>query len=142
MAPAVLAKLSSLAGVALLALMTAGGAAADNGGFTPIAPESPNADGIRDTFLFVSIFALLIFLLVEVALVVFVVRYRRRRRERFEEGAQIHGSTRLELLWTAVPVVILVLIAFFVFLELPRVSGTPEATAGASDEVLEVDVQP
>jgi cytochrome c oxidase subunit 2 len=122
-------------GVLLLAAAAAPGALADNGGFTLVEPASPTADGIESIFWFVSAFALLIFLLVEVLLVLFVVRYRRRRRDRFEEGPDVHGSTRLELMWTAAPVVILALIAAFVFLRLSSISDPPEARAGQQGEL-------
>ena len=84
----------------LLAAALAPRALAGNGGFTPVTPESPNAERIHDTWLFVSIFIVAIFVLVEVLLVTFIWRYRRQRRERFEDGAQIHGATNLELMWT------------------------------------------
>jgi len=127
------AKLLLSAGPLLLAALAAPGALADNGGFTPVDPASPNADGIRDSFLFVSIFAVSIFVLVEGLLIAFLIRYRRRRRPRFEDGAPIHGSTKLELLWTAFPVVVLFLIGAFVFIELPGISNVP--SAGASGQL-------
>jgi cytochrome c oxidase subunit II len=129
---------SALAGVLLLAALVAPAALAQNGGFAPVDPESPNADGIRDSFLFVSIFVGAIFLLVEVTLVVFVWKYRRRRRERFADGPQVHGATSLELLWTAAPVVVLFLIGTFVFIELPGIADVP--SAGASGERVDVRV--
>ena len=49
-----------------------------------------------------------IFLLVEGLLIAFVIRYRRRKRPRDADGAQIHGANRLELAWTVGPVLILV----------------------------------
>jgi len=119
----------------LLALVVAPVALGDNGGFTPVEPASPNAEGIKRSFLFVSIFILLIFVLVETLLVLFVVRFRRRRRDRFEDGAQIHGATKLELLWTVFPVVILVAIGAFVFYELPGIAKVPSAAAGDRLEV-------
>ena len=125
-------------GVLLLALLSAPAALADNGGFTPVDPASPNAEGIRDTFLFVSIFIVAVFVLVEALLVAFVWRYRRQRRNRFEDGAQIHGATSLELLWTIGPVMILSVIAAFVFIELPGIANIP--SAGASGDRLEVRV--
>jgi cytochrome c oxidase subunit II len=88
----------------------------------------------------VSGFAIFIFLLVQVLLVAFVWRYRRRQRDRFEEGPNIHGSTRLELIWTAAPVLILVLIGGFVFWKLSEVSDPPEAQAGSVEDALEIDV--
>lgn len=126
------------ASVLALAALLSPVALADNGGFTPANPASDNADGIRDTFFFVSIFALFIFLLVEVVLVAFIFRYRRRRRERFEDGAPVHGATKLELLWTAFPVVILIAISVFVFVELPGIRDVSDAEAGG--EALEIDV--
>ena len=62
--------------------------------FAPISPESPNAEGKR---LSSSIFTLAIFLLVEGLLIAFIYRYRRHKRARFEDGAQVHGATKLEL---------------------------------------------
>jgi cytochrome c oxidase subunit II len=128
-----------LLSVVLLAAVAAPPALADNGGFTLIEPTSPNAEGIEDVFWFVSAFALFIFLLVEVLLVLFAVRYRRRRRDRFDEGPDIHGSTKLELMWTAAPVLILVLIATFVFVKLSSISDPPEAEAGV-DGALDISV--
>jgi len=106
--------------------------------FAPVAPESPNAEGIRDSWLFVSIFTFGIFVLVEGLLVAFIIRYRRRGRPRFEDGAPVHGATRLELMWTAFPVVVLFLIGAFVFIELPGIKDVPEAAAG--EEQLEIKV--
>ena len=39
----------------------------------------------------------------------------------------MHGHTRLELIWTAIPVVILAIIAGFVFYELPGIDSAPAA---------------
>ncbi len=104
----------------------------------PVAPESPNADGIRQSYLFVSIFVVAIFVLVEGLLVAFIWKYRRQKRARFADGAQVHGATKLELAWTVGPVVVLFLVAAFVFIELPGIKDIPDATAG--EEQLEVKV--
>ena len=127
------------AGLAVLALIVAPAAFAGNGGFAPVSPESPNAERIRDTWLFVSIFVGAIFVLVQTLLVAFIWRYRRRRRERFDDGAQIHGATSIELMWTVAPVIVLFLIAGFVFYKLPGIADVPSASAGG-DERLEVRV--
>ena len=119
----------------LLALLAVPTALADDGGFTPVTPESPNAEGIRDSYLFVSIFVLAIFFLVEGLLIAFIVRYRRRKRPKFEDGAPIHGSSKLELAWTAFPVVILFFIGAFVFWQLPGIIDAPEAEAGDRLEI-------
>jgi cytochrome c oxidase subunit II len=128
-------RLIALSGLALLVAVLAPTAMAGNGGFTPVAPESPNAEGIRDSFLFVSIFVVGILVLVEGLLIAFVVRYRRQKRARFEDGAQVHGATKLELAWTAFPVVVLFLIGAFVFIELPGIKDIPSAGARGQLEV-------
>jgi cytochrome c oxidase subunit 2 len=111
----------------LVALATAGVAAAANGGFTPVEPASPNAHHIQGAYYLILGFTAAIFVLVESLLVIFVVRYRSRGRARAVEGAQVHGHTRLELIWTAIPVVILAIIAGFVFYELPNIDSAPAA---------------
>jgi cytochrome c oxidase subunit II len=120
-------KLTSVVLAVLLALAAAGVAAAGNGGFAPVAPASPNATHIRHVYFLVFGFTAAIFILVETVLIVFVWKYRSRGRARTVEGAQIHGQTRLELIWTAVPVGILAVIAAFVFYSLPDITSAPAA---------------
>ena len=121
-------KLPSFVLAVLLALATAGVAEAGNGGFAPVPPASPNAGHIQTTYYLILAFTAAIFVLVESLLVVFVWKYRSRGRARAVEGAQVHGHTRLELIWTAFPVVILAIIAGFVFYKLPKNDSAPAAT--------------
>ena len=124
-----------LASAAALAL--GGIAAAGNGGLLPPSPHSPNAHRITDAYIFVAVFTGAIFLIVEGSLVVFVLKYRRGRRARTDEGPQIHGATRLEILWTILPVLILVAIGGFVFYKLPGIEDAPAGTASDVDVVVE-----
>jgi cytochrome c oxidase subunit 2 len=118
----------ALAAVACLVLASV--AYAGNGGVAPPAPRSPNAGRIDDTYYLLLGITGAIFVLVETALVVFVVRFRRRGHSREVEGPQIIGHSRLELIWTVVPVVILAAIAGFVFYKLPGIKDVPSARAG------------
>src|SRR4051812_648555 len=111
------------------ALLLGASARAGNGGFLPPSPHSPNAHHITQAYIFVSVFTGIVFLLVEGVLVAFVVRYRRGKRSRTAEGPQIHGATRLEILWTVLPVIVLALIGAFVFLKLPSIANAPDAAA-------------
>jgi cytochrome c oxidase subunit II len=120
-------KLTSFVLAVLLALATAGVAAAGNGGFAPPTPQSPNAVRISHAYYLILGFTAVVFIVVETLLVVFVFKYRSRGRDRTVEGAQVHGHTRLELIWTAIPVVILAVIAGFVFYELPAIRDAPAA---------------
>jgi cytochrome c oxidase subunit 2 len=113
-----------------LGLAAAGAAFAANGGVTPPSPRSPNAERINDTYYLILGITGGIFLLVETALILFIVRYRNRGRPRAVEGPQVIGHTRLELIWTVVPVLILAAIAGFVFYKLPGIKDVPGAQAG------------
>ncbi len=117
----------------IVALSASAAALAGNGGFLPGEPHSPNAHRITTAFIFVAIFTGAIFVLVEGALILFIVKYRRGRRARTVEGPQIHGAKRLEVTWTVVPVLILAAIAGFVFYKLPGIANPPKAAA--ADEV-------
>jgi cytochrome c oxidase subunit II len=123
----------------VLALTLAGAAAAGNGGFAPATPASPNANRINDAYDLIAIPTGIILVGVEAALILFVVRYRRGRRPRDAEGPQIHGATRLELIWTAIPVVILAGIVAFVLYKLPGIKNVPKATAAGGPLNVRID---
>lgn len=116
----------------LLALVSAAPALAGNGGIAPVAPHSSNAAAIRAAYWLILGITGVIFVIVEATLVLFVVRYRRGRRPRTAEGAQVHGHTRLEIAWTIVPVLIVAAIISFVFVKLPAIKDVPPASAANS----------
>jgi cytochrome c oxidase subunit 2 len=123
-----IAQFTVLACVAVL--LTAGVAYAGNpGGILPSAPHSPNAHRINQAYVFIFGFTAFIFVVVEGALIAFIVKYRRGKRPRTTEGQQIHGSTRLEIIWTVIPVMILCAIGVFVFYKLPGIADAPKASA-------------
>src|SRR3954447_19760061 len=117
------------------ALATAAAALAGNGGFLPGEAHSPNAHRVHDAFIFVSIFTGVILIGVEAALVLFIVKYRRGKRAQTTEGPQIHGSTKLEIIWTVFPVVFLAAIGSFVFYLLPGIADAPKAAAADQTRV-------
>jgi cytochrome c oxidase subunit II len=121
--------------VGLVVLGTAGIAAAANGGFTPQYAHSPNARRINQAYVLVFVFTAAIFLIVETLLVMFIWRYRSRGRPRTVEGGQVHGNTRLEIIWTLIPVAIICIIFGFVFYKLPGISGPPTAHAANALEI-------
>jgi len=121
------------------ALALVGVAYAGNAGFAPETPESPNADRINDSYKWISIFAILILVVVEGSLLWFIVRYRRRDRARTAEGPQVHGATRLEIIWTAIPVLILAAIAGFILYKLPGIEDVPAAKAEGGPLEIRVD---
>ena len=124
--------------VALLALVVVAAALAGNGGLAPPSPASPNAQNIRDIYWLILAITVAIFVLVAGLLLVFIVRYRSHGRPRELEGPQVRGHTKLELAWTAGPVLILAVIAGFVFWKVSDIgatSGLPEAQSGAQERI-------
>jgi cytochrome c oxidase subunit 2 len=111
-----------------VALATASVAAASNGGFAPVTPASPNAQHTLTAYWVIVGFTAVIFVVVEGLLVVFIWKYRSRGRGRDVEGPQVHGHTRLEVIWTVIPVLILCAIGIVVFLELPKIDSAPAST--------------
>jgi cytochrome c oxidase subunit 2 len=120
------------------ALVLAAGAAAGNGGLAPPDPQSPGAERIRDIYWLLLGVGGFVFLVVTVPLVLFMVRYRSGGRDRSVEGPQVRGNRNLEIGWTVGAVLILVVIASFVFYKLPGIRNLEDA--GATGE-LRVQVE-
>jgi cytochrome c oxidase subunit 2 len=121
------------------ALALAVAAYAGNAGFAPETPHSPNAGRINDAYKLIALLTGIILILVEATLILFVVRYRRRNRTRLAEGPQVHGATRLELIWTALPVLVLAGIASFVLYKLPGIRDVPAAKAQGGPLTIRID---
>ncbi|HEV2034422.1 MAG TPA: cytochrome c oxidase subunit II [Candidatus Dormibacteraeota bacterium] len=92
------------------------------GGISPIfpTPVSPNGQGIYETYIGISIPAIIIFLGVEAALLWVVIRYRRSKQPAGYVPPQIHGHLGLEVAWTAAPLIIVLAIAAYSFAELQK----------------------
>jgi cytochrome c oxidase subunit II len=116
----------------VVSLAAAAPALAGDGGLSPVTPDAPGAHGITDAYWFITVFVAIVFVVVEGLLVAFVLRYRRGKRARDAEGLEIHGSRRLELSWSIVPVLILAAIATFVFVKLPGITSVPTANAAGT----------
>lgn len=74
-----------------------------------LAPAAPASRQILDLFTFIFIIMAAIFILVEGLLVYFVIRYQRRKADE-ATPQQIHGNTPLEVTWTLVPALILIVV--------------------------------
>jgi len=74
------------------------------------APESTPARTIFGLSMFVLAITGLIFVVVFVLLVYAILRFRGRAGDRGREPAQVYGSTQIELAWTVVPVLIVVVL--------------------------------
>ncbi len=109
-------QLRALVALATVALLSA---CAD----TPLdtmAPESPIANEINNLFIGVGIVAIIVFVLVQGAVIYMARRFRVDAPDDEDDvypdeefPAQIHGNTRLEIGWTIVPTVIMAIVGFF-----------------------------
>ena len=74
----------------------------------PVAPASDGAEQISQLFWFTLVLATIVFILVEGLLIYSSLRFRRRTPLPSLEPPQIHGNTRLEVMWATVPALILI----------------------------------
>ena len=113
----------------VLALASAGAAVAAPGGIGPPTPQTDSGQTISQIYWVVFIICAIVFVGVETSLILFVIRFRRRRGTPPDaEGPQIHGNTRLEIIWTIIPALILLAIAVFVFARIPAVRANTNVT--------------
>jgi cytochrome c oxidase subunit 2 len=109
-------------------------ACSGSGPQTALNPEGPIGRTIDDLWQLVFIIATVVFVLVQVALFYAIARFRARKGDD-SEPVQTHGNTRLEILWTIIPVVILASIGY------PIVKGIFDVRAIAEgSDVLQVKV--
>ena len=123
-------RLASAALLGALALgLAACGGEYPNSTFNPNTDFNADIDALWDKLLF---WGTIVFVAVEVALVYTIIRFRRR------PGAptpkQVHGNTTIEILWTAIPAVILIFIA------IPTVRTIFKTQAKAAPDALQVEV--
>jgi cytochrome c oxidase subunit 2 len=74
------------------------------------SPASTPADSIYHLSLFVLEVCLVIFVVVFSLLAYSVIKFRRRRDDDGREPAQIYGSNQVELAWTVIPILIVVVL--------------------------------
>ena len=127
--------LATLLGLVLVHTALAG----DPAGLSPRGPGSPQASNIEDIYWLLIAITGAIFVLVEGALILFIIRFRNRGRSKTLEGPQIHGATKLELMWTFTPIVILVAIVTFVLVKLPGIDRANPASAANNSLVVKVE---
>src|SRR5215218_8822610 len=79
---------------------------------TAASEEAGPIDTLWDVLLIVSV---PVFVLVQTVVLYSVWQFRVRPGEELKDGPPIHGNTRLEVIWTAVPAVILVLLCSYAY---------------------------
>ena len=74
-------------------------------------PAGPYAQEPHDLITIVAIIALIVFVLVQGLVILAAVRFREKSDDDGSLPVQVHGNTRMEIIWTVVPAVILAVIA-------------------------------
>src|SRR4051794_25856155 len=80
--------------------------------------EAHQIDTLWDVLLIVSV---PIFVLVVTIVLYSAIRFRMRPGEEHADGPPIHGNTRLEVIWTAIPAIILVALCSYAYIVLTNI---------------------
>jgi cytochrome c oxidase subunit 2 len=129
--------LNTLQVLALVVWLTAvASAAASSTGLTSIfAPESTPARTILNLSVFVLVITAIIFVVVFTLLVYSVTKFRGNAENANREPAQVYGSTQIELAWTIIPILIVVVLflatarVIHAVQDAPQPPGAVEVTA-------------
>ncbi len=136
-------KRGALLALVCLVLVWPAAALAGNGGLAPPDSSTESGDTIRFIYWVVTAACAVVFLVIETALILFIIRFRRRRDIAEDvEGPQIHGNTRLEILWTAIPALALAALAIFTIVKTPDVLANASGQAASDTTEIRVDGAP
>jgi cytochrome c oxidase subunit II len=103
---------------------------------TILAPESTPAKEIYGLSLFVLLITGSIFLVVAGLLAYVIIKFRARETDEKHEPAQIYGSTQVELAWTVIPVLIVVVLFLTTARIIFAIQDAPKPTAALDVTVI------
>ncbi len=121
----------SIVQLVLLGVLFGGGAAAV-ALFVPWLPDpaSEQADRIDFVFWFVTTICIAIFALVAAVIVYSLIKFRVREGDD-SDGPPVHGHTGLEIVWTAIPAILVTSISIVSAIVLARNDHLPQASAAS-----------
>jgi cytochrome c oxidase subunit 2 len=94
------------------------------------AADSTQADKIDTLWDVLVVASVPIFVLVVTVVLFSVLNFRMRPGEENLDGPPIHGNTRLEVIWTALPAILLVSLCTYAFIVLTDIEKAPAASKG------------
>ena len=100
------------------------------------APASTPAKSIADLSVFVLVVTGIIFIVVFVLLVYSVVKFRGRARDAGREPAQVYGSTQIEVAWTIIPILIVVVLFLATARVIHAIQDAPEPAGAVQVTVI------
>jgi cytochrome c oxidase subunit 2 len=118
-----------LAGVLLAASLCIAGPQPDNPVPSIFRTHSTPADSIVHLSRFVLAITALIFLVVSVLLTYAVVKFHHKAGDAQREPAQVYGSTQIELAWTVIPILIVVVLFLATARVIHAIQDAPQPTA-------------
>ncbi len=101
--------------------------------YSTTSPASPTARDIHSLYKLVFWLSLIVFVGVQFAIVYTALRFRRLRTAR-RRPPQIHGNARLEIVWTVIPAVVLLIIL------IPTITTLYDHDAAAQEGDLVIEV--
>jgi cytochrome c oxidase subunit II len=90
------------------------------------APASPQAKAIAHFSLFVLVITGIIFVVVFTLITYCLVKFRERAKDAGREPAQVYGSTQIELAWTIIPILIVVVLFLATARVIHAIQDAPE----------------
>src|SRR3954452_25194490 len=104
--------------------------------FPPAAStQADQIDTLWDVLLIASV---PVFVLVTTVIGFSILNFRMRPGEEGLDGPPIHGNTRLEVIWTAIPAILIVGLVVYAYVVLRDIEKTPARAAGQRERVVKV----
>jgi cytochrome c oxidase subunit 2 len=100
--------------------------------------SSTQADRIDTLWDVLLIASVPVFVLVTTVIGFSVLNFRMRPGEEDLDGPPIHGNTRLEVIWTAIPATLIVGLVVYAYVVLRDIEKTPALAAGQKERVVRV----
>src|SRR6202790_3358886 len=137
--PAIISRVTGVVLILAGVLLAAGLCTAtpqDNSVTSIFDSHSTPADSIRHLSLFILGVTGLIFLVVFSLLSYVVVKFRGRAADKEHEPAQVYGSTQIELAWTIIPILIVVVLFLATARVIHAVQDAPKPPAAVEVTVI------
>ncbi|MCC7075875.1 MAG: cytochrome c oxidase subunit II [Acidimicrobiia bacterium] len=96
-------------------------------------PVTEQGEGLHSLYLVVFWLGFAIFAAVEIAIFYMAIRFRRRKTDDDSLPPQIHGNDKLEIAWTVIPAIIVVVLFVLSWIQIndvQKVSAEPQLTIG------------
>jgi cytochrome c oxidase subunit II len=100
--------------------------------------SSTQADKIDTLWDVLLIASVPVFVLVTTVIGFSILNFRMRPGEENLDGPPIHGNTRLEVVWTAIPAILIVGLVTYAYVVLRDIEKTPALAAGQKERVVKV----